>query len=199
MSPLGPEEHSTALKEERLLQVTFGELKPHDASINLLEYDPSRPEQFAHEAQRIRAALGERALRIEHIGSTSVPELIAKPIIDILLAVADSTDEPSYIPALEAASYVLRIREPDWYEHRLFKGPGVNVSLHVFTVGSEEIDRVLTLRDWLRANPSDRELYAEEKRKLARQKWHYVQSYADAKSKVIETIISRARASKKQV
>ncbi len=97
------------------------------------------------------------------------------------------------------AGYVLRIREPDWHEYRLFKGLGVNLNLHVFTVGSEEIDRVLTLRDWLRKNPGDRELYAEEKRKLARQKWRCVQNYADAKSKVIEAIISRARASKGQV
>ncbi len=195
MSPLGQKKNSAPSTDEQIRQVTIGELKLHDAPINLVEYDPSWPGHFAHEAQRIRAALGERALRIEHIGSTSVPGLVAKPIIDILLVVADSADEPSYVPALEAAGYVLRIREPDWHEHRLFKGPWVNLNLHVFTVGSGEIERVLTLRDWLRENPSDRELYAEEKRRLAAQKWRYVQNYADAKSKLIEAIISRARAS----
>ncbi len=199
VSPQGTDQPSTPMTDEQIRQVTIGELKPHEAPINLAEYDPAWPEHFAHEAQRIRAALGERALRIEHIGSTSIPGLVAKPIIDILLVVADSADEPSYVPALEAAGYVLRIREPDWYEHRLFKGPGVNLNLHVFTVGSGEIERVLTLRDWLRENPSDREHYGEEKRRLARQKWRYVQNYADAKSKVIEAIISRARASKGQI
>ncbi len=182
------------MTEEQLRKITIGELKPHDAPIVLVEYDPAWPEQFAREAQRIQAALGPRALRIEHIGSTSVPELTAKPIIDILLVVSDSTDEPSYVPALEEAGYILRVREPDWHQHRMFKGPDINLNLHVFTVGSEEIDRVLMLRDRLRNNPSERALYAEAKRSLARRKWHYVQNYADAKSKVIEGIIARARA-----
>ncbi len=191
----GPNKDSAPLTEQQIRRITIGELKQHNAPITLVEYDPAWPEQFAREARRIRAALGQRALRIEHIGSTSVPRLIAKPIIDILLVVADSADEPSYVPALEAAGYVLRIREPDWHQHRLFKGPDINLNLHVFTLGSEEIERVLTLRDLLRNNPSERGLYAEAKKKLADQKWRYVQNYADAKSKVIEGIISRARAS----
>jgi GrpB-like predicted nucleotidyltransferase (UPF0157 family) len=136
-----------------------------------------------------------RAIIVEHIGSTSVPGLVAKPIIDILLSVANSADEPSYVPALEAAGYVLRIREPDWHEHRLFKGPDVNINLHVFTTGSEEIRKHLMLRDWLRTNDADRELYANAKRSLARRKWKYVQNYADAKTEVIEGILERAKAS----
>ena len=134
---------------------------------------------------------------MEHIGSTSVPGLIAKPIIDILLVVTDSADESAYVPALEAAGYVLRVREPDWHQHRLFKGPDTNINLHVFTIGSVEIERVLLLRDWLRNDQADRELYAETKRRLAGQNWKYVQHYADAKSKVVETIIIHARASSK--
>jgi len=94
---------------------------------------------------------------VEHIGSTAVPGLVAKPIIAILLVVANSADEPSYVPALEAAGYVLRIREPDWHQHRLFKGPDTNINLHVFTQGSEEARKHLTLRDWLRTNEADRE------------------------------------------
>jgi GrpB-like predicted nucleotidyltransferase (UPF0157 family) len=143
-------------------------------------------------AKRIKAALGKRALKVEHVGSTSVPELMAKPIIDILLVVADSADEPSYVPALEAVGYVLRIREPDWYQHRLFKGPDTNINLHVFTKGSEEIQRTLMLRDWLRTNEADRELCARSKRSLAGKKWKYVQNYADAKTEVIEAILARA-------
>ena len=82
-----------------------------------------------------RLALGDRVVRIEHTGSTSVPGLSAKPIIDISLEVPDSADEETYVPSLEAAGYVLTIREPDWFEHRLFKGPDTNVNLHVFSAG----------------------------------------------------------------
>ena len=170
-------------------------MRPHDAPITLVDYDPRWTELFAREARRIRKTLVERAIMVEHIGSSSVPGLVAKNIIDILLVVADSSDEPSYLPDLEKAGYRLTIREPDWHQHRLFKGPDTNINLHVFTIGSPEIERHLLLRDWLRANPKERELYAETKRKLSSQKWHYVQNYADAKSSVIEGMISRARAS----
>jgi len=173
---------SPPMTEEQLRQSTVGELKPFNAQITLVEHDSAWPGNFAREAKRIRAALGGRALRLEHVGSTSVPGLMAKPIIDILLVVADSADETSYVPALEAAGYVLRIQEPDWHQHRLFKGPDTNINLHVFTQGSEEIRRTLLLRDWLRTNKTDRELYARTKRDLASKKWKYVQNYADAKS-----------------
>ena len=183
---------SQPMTEEQLRLSVVGELKPHDAPITLVEYDPAWPKIFVPEATRIKAALGERAIVVEHVGSTSVPGLIAKPIIDILLVVADSADEPSYVPALEAAGYVLRIREPDWHQHRLFKGPDTNINLHVFTQGSEEIQRTLLLRDWLRTNEADRELYARTKRSLARRKWKYVQNYADAKSEVVKAILESA-------
>ncbi len=183
---------SQPMTEEQLRLSVVGELKPHDAPITLVEYDPAWTKIFVREATRIKAALGERAIVVEHVGSTSVPGLIAKPIIDILLVVADSADEPSYVPALEAAGYVLRIREPDWHQHRLFKGPDTNINLHVFTQGSEEIQRTLLLRDWLRTNEADRELYARTKRSLARRKWKYVQNYADAKSEVVKAILESA-------
>ncbi len=183
------------MTEEQLQRVTVGELKPHDAPITLVEYDHAWPENFAREAKRIKAALGKRALMVEHIGSTAVPGLVAKPIIDILLVVADSADELSYVPALEAAGYVLRIREPDWHQHRLFKGPDTNINLHVFTTGSEEIRRVLVLRDWLRTDEADRQLYARTKQSLGSRKWKYVQNYADAKSETVNAILARAQVS----
>src|SRR4029077_17649812 len=185
---------SPPMTEEQLRQSTVGELKPFESSITLVEYDPLWPEYFSREEWRIKNVLGNRALRVEHVGSTSVPGLVAKPIIDILLVVSDSADEPSYVPALEAAGYVLRIREPDWHQHRLFKGPDTNINLHVFTQGSEEVRRTLLLRDWLRTNEADRELYARTKRELAIRKWKYVQNYADAKSEVVEAILARAKA-----
>jgi GrpB-like predicted nucleotidyltransferase (UPF0157 family) len=124
------------------------------------------------------------------------PGLIAKPIIDILLVVADSANEQSYAPALAAAGYVLRIREPDWHQHRVFKGPEIDLNLHVFTVGSVEIERLLLLRDRLRNDQKERQRYAQAKQLLASQTWKYVQDYTDAKSNVIEPIIARARANR---
>jgi GrpB-like predicted nucleotidyltransferase (UPF0157 family) len=176
----------------QIRQVTIGEPERLDGPIPLVAYDPAWPASFAREAARIRGALGDCALLVEHVGSTSVAGLDAKPIVDILLVVADSSDEVSYVPALEAAGYVLRVREPEWHEHRLFKGPTIALNLHVFGVGSSEIERMLLFRDWLRENPADRELYLQTKRNLARQHWQYVQNYADAKSAVIESIMARA-------
>jgi GrpB-like predicted nucleotidyltransferase (UPF0157 family) len=179
-------------REAELRAVTVGELQPVSGAIELVDYDPAWPGFFAREAERIRAALGERAVLVEHTGSTSVPGLAAKPIIDITLAVPDSADEEAYAPALEAAGYVLRIREPDWFEHRVFKGPDTNVNLHVFSAGCLEIDRMLRFRDRLRSDEADRELYERTKRELAAQDWRYVQDYADAKTSVVAEIVARA-------
>ncbi len=181
-------------REAELRAVTVGDLQPISGQIELVDYDPAWPGLFAREAERIRAALGERAVLVEHTGSTSVPGLAAKPIIDITLAVPDSGDEKSYVPALEAAGYVLRIREPDWFEHRVFRGPDTNVNLHVFSDGCAEIDRMVRFRDWLRIDHADRELYERTKRELAAREWTYVQDYADAKTLVVEEIVARALA-----
>ena len=158
-----------------------------------MDYDRHWPELFAREADRIRSVLGSRVLRMEHVGSTSVPGLAAKRVIDLLLAVADSGEEHAYAPALEAAGYVLQIREPDWYQHRMFKGPDTDINLHVFSSGCPEIDRMLMFRDWLRCDAADRDLYARTKLALARQEWKDVQNYADAKTVVIEEIMARVR------
>jgi len=164
------------LSEDYLRTHTIGELKPSSAPILLVAYDPTWPDRFQHEAERIRRALGEQALRIEHVGSTSVPGLPAKPIVDILLVVADSAKETEYVTALEGAGYKLRVREPGWYEHRMFKGPENDVNLHVFSVGCPEVARMLAFREWLRTNEADRELYARSKRTLAQQEWEYTQN-----------------------
>jgi len=178
--------------EEELRRHTIGEIKRHDAPVRLADYDPAWPELYAREEARIRGALGDRVVRIEHTGSTSVPGLAAKPVIDITLAVPDSSAESEYVPALEAVGYVLRIREPDWHEHRMLRGPDTNVNLHVFSDGSIEVDRMVAFRDWLRSHPEDRTLYETTKRDLAARTWQHVQHYADAKTSVVEAIISRA-------
>jgi GrpB-like predicted nucleotidyltransferase (UPF0157 family) len=178
--------------EEDIRNYTVGELKPHAAPILLVDYDPAWPGLFERENARIRAALGERVVRLEHTGSTSVPGLAAKPCIDMTLVVPDSSDEASYVSALEAAGYVLAIREPDWFEHRVFKGPDTNVNLHVFSPGCQEIERMVGFRDWLRAHDEDRDLYERTKRELATREWKFVQNYADAKTDVVEAIVARA-------
>lgn len=182
------------MDEAELRRITIGEPRRLDGPVALAAYDPAWPGLYAREAARIREALGPRARRIEHVGSTAVPGLTAKPLIDIVLAVADSGDEPAYAPALEAAGYVLRIREPEWHAHRMFKGPDTDANLHVFTLGSPEITRMTRFRDRLRADTADRELYAAAKRELAGRRWRYRQDYADAKQEVVADIMARATA-----
>lgn len=182
----------TPVNEDYLRKHTVGELRPLVGPIRLVEYDSEWPHEYEQEAKRIRTALGQDALRIEHVGSTAVPGLLAKPIIDIVLVVAESDNEQQYAPALETAGYHLHLREPGWHEHRLFKGAEDGVNLHVFSQGCPEIGRMVRFRDWLRASQDDRELYAQVKRALAEQEWKYTQNYADAKSRVVGEIMSRA-------
>jgi GrpB-like predicted nucleotidyltransferase (UPF0157 family) len=172
----------------------IGEPSRADGQILISEYDPAWPALYEREAARIHSLLGDRVRLLEHAGSTSVPGLAAKPIIDIELAVLDSADEPTYVPDLEAGGYVLHGREPDWFEHRLFKGTGPAVNLHVFSEGSPEIDRTLAFRDRLRTDEDDRRLYEATKRELAARDWVYVQDYADAKDEIVALVLARAMA-----
>ena len=198
MAPADSDYEPPLAVEEDLQAICVGKVIPHDAPITLVEYDPRWPALFDREAARIRAVLGGTAVRVEHVGSTSVPGLAAKPIIDMLLAVPDSADEPAYVPALEDAGYVLSIREPDWFEHRLFKGPDTDINLHVFTVGAAEIDQMLMFRDWLRADEADRDAYLRVKRDLAKRTWRHVQHYADSKTAIVQQVMARARAASQQ-
>lgn len=158
--------------------------------IVIVDYDPQWPQRFAVERERIQRALGPAALSVEHIGSTSVPGLAAKPIIDVLLTVARVDDEASYLPAMEAAGYVLRVREP---EHRMFRTPGRDVHVHVYEPAHPAVRDDVALRDRLRSSAEDRELYARTKRDLAGRPWRDMNDYADAKTEVITQILSRAR------
>jgi GrpB-like predicted nucleotidyltransferase (UPF0157 family) len=178
--------------EKRTREVIIGEMEQQ--TIVIADYDPAWSERFRQEEVKIIAALGEGTLSVEYIGSTSVPGLPAKPIVDILLVVEDSGDEASYLPALEEAGYVLRVRERDFHEHRMFRTPAKDVHVHVFSAGSPEIERYLLLRDRLRQNGRERELYAQTKRELAKRDWPTMEHYAEAKTKVVEGIISRAAA-----
>jgi len=181
------------MDDEQIRAVSVGEV-PTCQEIVLVEYDPQWPALFEQAAGQIQGALGDVALQIHHVGSTSVPGLMAKPRIDINLVVADTTDEEAYVPKLEAAGYVLRVREPDWFEHRMFRGSEPPVNLHVFPPDCPEVERMLLFRDWLRTNEADRELYTRTKRELGAREWKYVQNYADAKTAVVEEILARASA-----
>jgi len=161
--------------------------------IEIHDYDPDWPKKFETHARIIAGALGDTALRIEHIGSTSVPGLAAKPIIDILVVVLNSADECDYLPQLEAAGYVLRVREPDWNEHRMLRTPEQDVHIHMYSAGCPEIQRTLIFRDRLRQNVNDLRKYEQTKRELAAKEWADMNAYADAKTKVIESIIAAAK------
>jgi GrpB-like predicted nucleotidyltransferase (UPF0157 family) len=161
--------------------------------IVIVDYDPAWPLRFENERARIVASLGSRAQATEHVGSTSVAGLAAKPIVDICVIVADSSDEASYLPDLEQAGYVLRVREPEWHEHRMLRTRARDVHVHVFSTGTAEVDRMLLFRDWLRQHSDDRALYERTKRDLAATGWPTMQDYANAKTEVIESTIARAR------
>jgi GrpB-like predicted nucleotidyltransferase (UPF0157 family) len=195
--PAEPTPHEVPLtSDEDMRRGTVGPVVFHNAPIVLVAYDPRWPAMFDREADRIRSALARLAIRVEHVGSTSVPGLAAKPIIDIVLAVPDSAHEAAYVPALEAAGYRLHNREPGWLEHRMFKGPDVDVNLHVFSAGEAEIDRMVLFRDWLRSHDDDRDAYVRVKRELAQRTWRYVQHYADSKSAIVQEIMARASAAR---
>lgn len=153
------------------------------------------PELFQLLADRIRGALGWRALEIEHVGSTAVRGLAAKAIIDIDLIVADPNDEPSYVPALEGVGFELRVREPWWFGHRVLRHIDPACHLHVFGYDSPEVVKHRIFRDWLRANPSDRDLYEETKREAAAKAQtdgEHSMQYNVRKDMVIKEIYHRA-------
>jgi GrpB-like predicted nucleotidyltransferase (UPF0157 family) len=165
------------------------------APIRIVDYDPSWPALFARAAAQVAEVLGARAIRIEHVGSTSVPGLAAKPIVDIDLIVADPDDEDGYLPALVDAGWIHTIREPWWYRHRMLQHDSPRVNLHVWGPDSPESWRHLILRDHLRRDADDRARYEDIKREsahLATANTETVDDYNRRKSEVLREIILRA-------
>src|SRR5271156_406113 len=181
----------TVMTGEPLETGLIGGIEKRD--IKIAEYDSTWPAFFAKHAKIIADALGSAAPRIEHIGSTSVPGLAAKPIIDILVVVKDSADESVYLRQMEAAGYVLRVREPDWHKHRMFRTPEKDVHVHIYSDGCPEITRTLTFRDRLRRNSDDRTRYEQTERQLATQDWSDMNAYAQAKTVVIQDVIDASQ------
>lgn len=170
-------------------------VEPPARPIAVVEPDPRWPRAFAQLAERIRGVLGFRVLELEHVGSTAVPELPAKPIIDVDLVVADSADEDAWAPALQDVGFTLRAREPWWYEHRLLTAEDPQCHLHVWSPGCPEAYRHRLFRDWLRRSAEDRELYSEVKRASARAATDRAESTAQynlRKQEVLRAICGRA-------
>jgi GrpB-like predicted nucleotidyltransferase (UPF0157 family) len=159
------------------------------SSVRIVDYDPAWPVRFDAERDRIMSALGPVARRVEHIGSTSVPGLGAKPVVDVMVTVDDPDDDLAFVPALIGAGYPLRVIEPG---HRMFHSPALDVHVHLWRAGSEDERRHLLFRDWLRASADDRERYETVKRDLAAREWVDSNDYADAKTEIVMAIMERA-------
>lgn len=157
--------------------------------IVIVPYDPQWARRFRIEAERIRRALGQAVRRIEHIGSTAVPGLGAKPVVDVLVGVKDPDDEAALRPALEAEGYELRVREPG---HLMFRTAARDVHVHLWHDSDPEVARHLAFRNRLRSSAADRTAYEQLKHRLAGQEWSDMNEYAEAKTELIEAILARA-------
>lgn len=173
-------------------QIAAARVAPTDrAVVEVVAPDPSWPDQFERVRALVREALEERALAVEHVGSTAVPGLWAKPVIDVDLTVADSADEPAYLSDLEAAGFVLRVREPEWEQHRMLRGVDPAANVHVWSPGSAEARRHRMFRDWLITHPDDRAAYAALKRELGAQGFTDAMQYNNHKAGLVYDIYER--------
>jgi GrpB-like predicted nucleotidyltransferase (UPF0157 family) len=164
---------------------------PIQQNISVVPYDSAWVDTYRTLERQIVEALGPAAMQIEHVGSTSVPGLAAKPVIDIDLTVPDSTDENTYIPALEALGFDLTVRERSWHEHRCLVLDDPRTNLHVFSPDCPEVIRHRIFRDWLIDHPDDRERYQAAKLD-ARVGVQTVPDYNQRKQPVIREIYDRA-------
>lgn len=157
--------------------------------IAIVEHDPAWSRRFGEIRGPLVEELAGVAVRVEHVGSTAVPGLAAKPIVDVQIAVEQADREELFGPGLARLGYEPRVREPG---HRMFRTPARDVHVHVWQAGSDDERRHLLLRDWLRRTPADRDRYEHVKRELARHDWADMNAYADAKTAVIAEILGRA-------
>ncbi|MET8463195.1 GrpB family protein [Micromonospora zamorensis] len=160
-------------------------------SVVIEEYDRAWAQRFSAVRSSLTEALGALIIAVEHVGSTAVPGLAAKPVIDIDLVIEDTAEESRYLPALERLGYRLVLREPWWHGHRMLLSAAEDVNLHVWPQGAPEPVRHRLFRDWLRSHPQDRELYAATKRRLAQDTAHRPRDYSLAKNDVIDEIYAR--------
>ncbi|RJK92970.1 GrpB family protein [Vallicoccus soli] len=159
-------------------------------AVGLQDHDERWAGVYEEHRRRILAALDGQDVEVEHIGSTSVPGLAAKPVVDVVVVVDDITAEEDYLDPLLAAGYQLRVREP---RHRLVRTGARDVHVHVYGRGDPAVDAYLLLRDHLRSDADDRALYERTKRHLMGRRWDDTNDYADAKTEVVLAIMARAR------
>lgn len=171
-------------------RVTIGAWAPE--AVEVVAPDPAWPQSYAAVRDRLVEALGDRVVSVEHVGSTSVPGLWAKPIVDVDLTVADSGDEDAWLPDLEAAGFVLRVREPEWEQHRCLRGTEPSANVHVFSPGAREPQRHVLFRDWLRTHPDDRDAYAAVKREVAGRGFTDAMLYNNAKAWFVYDLYEKA-------
>ena len=168
---------------------------PDDGAIEVVPANPRWPDDYEQLAALVRGALGDKALAVEHVGSTAVPGLPAKPVIDVDLTIADPADEGAWLPQLGNAGFVLTVREPWWYEHRCLRFASPRCNLHVFGPACAETARHVIFRDWLREHPEDRELYRDTKLAAAagaNARGEHVMQYNARKQQVLREIYARA-------
>jgi GrpB-like predicted nucleotidyltransferase (UPF0157 family) len=166
--------------------------RTRDDPIEVVNYDPRWPGKFKRMRQRLVHALGPEAVQIEHIGSTAVPGLAAKPIIDIQVSVADVEDEDAYRAAIESCGFVLRYREAG---HRYFRPPPAKpreYQLHVCTVGSRWEREHLLFRDFLRTHAEEAAQYETVKHDVAGHHRDNRIAYMDAKQPFIAQMLTEA-------
>jgi GrpB-like predicted nucleotidyltransferase (UPF0157 family) len=166
----------------------------------IVDYDPEWPARYAAEAARIRETLGDRIVAVEHIGSTAVPGLAAKPIIDLMVGLRRLADAGDCIAPLEGLGYeYVPQYEESMPERRYFhKGPPGSRThhLHMVEVTSDFWERHLLFRDHLRAHPEETRAYAALKRELAGRHGADREAYTNAKTDFIEAAVDRARAAR---
>jgi GrpB-like predicted nucleotidyltransferase (UPF0157 family) len=163
-----------------------------DKPIEVVPYDVGWPARYAQLDERVRRVLGDRVLDLQHVGSTAVSGLAAKPVIDGVLTVADPADESTYVPGLGADGFVLRVREPEWQEHRMLTMPDRSINLHVFGPGATEPRRQRLFRDWLRSHPDDRDAYGALKTELAGRGFTRVMDYNNHKAELVYDLYEKA-------
>jgi GrpB-like predicted nucleotidyltransferase (UPF0157 family) len=176
---------------EQRANALVGEAPKRWSSVLIENYDPAWAERFRAEEALIRDALGDAVIEVAHVGSTSVPGLAAKPIIDVDLSLQDTAEEDRYVPALGSIGYRLVLREPEWHGHRMLVNDDEDVHLHVWPSVAPELIRHRLFRDWLRTHPEDRDLYEATKRRLADETVDRPGDYPLAKSDVIDSIYER--------
>jgi len=166
---------------------------PEPLDFQLQDHDGRWATGYLEQRRRILRALAGQTIEVEHIGSTSVPGLASKPILDIVVVVPDITAEENYLDGLLQSGYQLRTREPG---HRLVRTPERDVQVHIYEHGDLAVSDYLLLRDHLRSDATDRALYENVKRALMAQHWDDTNDYANAKNDVIAAIKERARAAR---